>query len=263
MEAYFVNPFAPGRKASGHRRLKKSGKRSKHMAKKRKTKKRRSAAQRAATEKMPAANKAGRRARKAESRRGKEAKKGSGKSSKRRTTKRRRHEVHAHEVRSYRRPAHGAYYMSNPKLDVKGLGKVAMGGLVAAGVLFGALFAVGWVNGQKNRVPMLASGWGALAAKFAIGLAAVYAAHTAAKKGWLSASNAGVLGAAGFAPLGLDLLGRIAPGIASHVSLADEAGMGDITSRGLIAADLQANLAANLQADLQAEPEEEAEVSSY
>jgi hypothetical protein len=115
--------------------------------------------------------------------------------------------------------------MSNPLGGIGRTGSAVVGGLVAVGVLFGSLFAVGYLNGMKNRVPMLASGWGSLAAKLAIGLGVGVAAVWANRKGWVSGDKVAVISAAGFAPLGLDLLGRIAPGIAGQITLADDEGM--------------------------------------
>jgi len=178
----------------------------------------------------------------------------------RKSSHRRRHVVHAHKVSSYRRPRKGKQYMSNPFGGVGQTGSAVMGGLVAVGVLFGSLFAVGYLNGMKNRVPMLASGWGSLAAKLAIGLGVGMAATWANRRGWLSHDKVAVVAAAGFAPLGLDLLGRVAPGIAGSITLAED----DEMSAGLSMTPGNRLSDNTIDAEMSAEMSEgESEVSTY
>lgn len=263
MEPYFINPVGRRktvrrmkRKTVLRRRkataMKKENAQENIMAKKRKSRK----------GKMPAALKAywakkrGSKKSRRPSKRRRSRKATMGKAPARRH-KRARHSVRAHAVRSYRRAAH----WSNPIPSLGQSGKAVVSGLVAVGVLFGALFAVGYVNGFKNRVPMLAAGWGSLAAKLAIGLGAGMAAAYAHRKNWLSASNAAVVGAAGFAPLGLDLLTRFAPSVAGQISLADDG----------VDAEMGASLSApaehlrdhTIDAEMAAEMGDESEMSAY
>lgn len=275
MEAYFINPrpskftmkaIARHRKQIRKRRRKASVKKTepkkeiKTMAQSRK--------QRAATmrnlKKAQAARKASkfggktRKARKAH-RKARRAPRRKAAKTYRRKSHRRRHIVKAHHVTGYNRKRH----WSNPFMRIGDTGSAVVGGLVAVGVLFGSLFAVGYLNGAKNRIPMLASGWGSLAAKLAIGLGVGMAAAWASRKNWVSGKNAAVIGAAGFAPLGLDLLSRVAPGIAGQISLADEmdaemgAGLGMTPGNRLSDNTIDAEMGAEMGA------EGESEMSSY
>lgn len=225
------------------------------MAKKRK--KSRKGKMPAALKKYWAAKRAGKAAPKRSNRRRKARK------AHRKSSHRRRHAVRAHSVKRYRRPRSGVSYMSNPIGSLGQTGSAAVGGLVAVGVLFGSLFAVGYLNGLKNRVPMLATGWGSLAAKLAIGLGVGVAAKMLSDRNWLSGKNAAVVAAAGFAPLGLDLLGRVAPGIAGQITLADEdmsADMGIPPGPRLSDYTVDAEMGAEMGAEL---GQGESESSSY
>lgn len=208
MEAYFVNPV---RKA----KRKKVVKEKKKMAKRK---------QPAALRKYWAARKAKksapRKARKASRRR---------KSSppKARKVHRRRHVVKSHRRRGgsvggYRRKgARVKKHFSNP-MGLGNLGSTTLDGLIMAGVFFGALFAVGYANGMIRRVPMLSAGWGELAGKLGLALGVVAAGTMATRKGWLSQKNANAVILAGFSPLALGLLGRVAPQVAGQITLAQD-----------------------------------------
>ena len=213
MEAYFINPVKRILKRRRKATVKTEAKEIKVMAKRRKSSKK--GEMPAALKKYWAAKRAGKSV-------AKKSHRNAPKVHKTAPHKRRRHVVKAHRVGGYRRPKTGSQYLSNPMRAFGNTGSAVVGGLVAVGVLFGSLFAVGYINGFKNKVPMLASGWGSLAAKLAIGLGIGMAANEMSKRNWLSGKNAAIVAAAGFAPLGLDLLGRVAPGIASQISLADD-----------------------------------------
>lgn len=101
-------------------------------------------------------------------------------------------------------------------------GGATIEGLIAAGVLFGTLLAVGFVNKQIQRVNQLSTGWANLAARLGVALGGVLGAGYAVRQGWLSRANGQVAAAASFAPLTLGLVASFAPNIAGQISLADE-----------------------------------------
>jgi len=114
------------------------------------------------------------------------------------------------------------------RINPMGLGQIGSStveGLIAAGVFFGALFAVGYANGWSKRVPMLSQGWGEMAGKLAIALGVATVATMAVRKNYISRDTSKVIILAGFSPLALNLLGRVAPGIASGITLAEDEGM--------------------------------------
>lgn len=115
----------------------------------------------------------------------------------------------------------------NPMAGLGSVGSSTMSGLIAAGVLFGTLFAVGMANKQAEKLPYAnSSQWANLAAKLAVALGGLYLVNMAGRKGWLTGTNKAVASAAVFAPLGLSLLNQLAPSIANQISLADEDDMG-------------------------------------
>ena len=249
MEAYLINPV---RKAA-----EKKTKRRNKMAKRR---------QPAALRKYWAKKKAEKVSRKV-SRKSRKSRKSSRKA--RRSTKRGKHIVKRYHrkggrVHGYSRKGTSVKrHWSNPMgLNLGNLGRTTLDGLIAAGVLFGALFAVGYANGLVKRVPMLAAGWGELAGKLAVALGVGVAAGMAVRKGLISRERALVIGAAGFAPLGLSLLGRYLPSVAGQITLAEDEGMdaelamtpGNRLSDYTIDAELAAELAG---------PMAESEESSY
>lgn len=120
--------------------------------------------------------------------------------------------------RSSRRRSH-----RNPMAGLGNVGSSTMTGLIAAGVLFGTLFAVGMANKQAEKLPYAnSSQWANLAAKLAVALGGLYLVNMAGRKGWLTGTNKAVASAAVFAPLGLSLLNTLAPSIANQISLADD-----------------------------------------
>ena len=208
MEAYFINaPIRKGLKAGS---TKKKTQRRNKMAKKRR--------QPAALRKYWAAKKSG----KTHHKKHKKAHRKASKARKSTHAKRRRHVVHAHKVHTYRRPKSGSSYLSNPVGSLGRAGSTVVDGLIAAAFMFGSLFAAGYINGMSKKVAFLGTTWGSLATKLAIGLGVGYAAHYASSKRWLSSENSKVVAAAGFAPLALDLLGRIAPQVAGQIQLAGD-----------------------------------------
>ena len=210
MEAYFVNPTT--RKAGQG----KTTKRRKTMAKRRQPAALRKywASKRKAKASPKKVRKASRKARKA----------------RKVTHRRKKHIVHVHSrkggsVRSYRRKgARVKSHWSNP-MGLGQIGSSTIEGLIAAGVFFGALFAVGYANGWTKKVPMLAEGWGEMAGKLAIALGVATVATMAVRKNYISRDTSKVIILAGFSPLALNLLGRVAPGIASGITLAEDEGM--------------------------------------
>jgi hypothetical protein len=248
MEAYFVNPVT--RKAV---KGKKKTKRRKTMAKRR----------------QPAALRkywAKRRKAKASPKKHRKARRKSHRKA-RRNPARAKHIVPSHHrkggaVKSYRRKgAHVKKHWSNP-MGMGQIGSTTVDGLVAAGIFFGALFAVGYANGWTKKVPMLAGGWGELAGKLGIALGVSMAAAIAVRKNYLSRDNAKIVVLAGFSPVALSLLGRVAPGIAAGVTLADEDSMDAELSmtpgHRLSDYTMDAELAAELQG-----PAHESESSSF
>jgi len=215
MEAYFVNPTT--RKAGQG----KTTKRRKTMAKRR---------QPAALRKYWAAKKAGKAVKKSIKR---HYKKVGGKPKRRKATKarkashRRGHQVKRHHrkggsVHSYhRKGANVKRHWSNP-FGLGEFGGVTIDGLIASGVFFGALFAVGYANGWTKKVPMLAEGWGEMAGKLAIALGVASVATMAVRRNLISRDTSKVIILAGFSPLALNLLGRVAPSIASGITLSED-----------------------------------------
>lgn len=141
-----------------------------------------------------------------------------------RKTHRKRHHVKRYHrkggrVKSYtRRGANVKSHWSNPM----GIPGALLEGLMTAGIVLGTLYVVGVANRQLERFGPTSQGWGNLAGKLAIALAAGYGAGMAARKGWLKTQNAHVVMGAAFLPLTLGLLNRFAPQVAGQISLAEE-----------------------------------------
>jgi hypothetical protein len=251
MEAYLINP---ARKAARKNRRKGA----KRMAKKR---------QPAALRKYWAKKRAGKVTRK--TRKSRKSRRVSRKS--RRKSHRAKHLVKRHHrkggrVGSYsRKGASVKRHWSNPMMGLGNLGQTTLDGLIAAGVLFGALFAVGYANGLVKRVPMLAAGWGELAGKLAIALGVVIASGYAVRRDLISREKALVIGVAGFAPLGLSLLGRFAPGVAGMVTLSEDGDDGMGARLGMTPGNRLSDytIDAELAAELQGSSEGESEMSQY
>jgi hypothetical protein len=141
--------------------------------------------------------------------------------------KRRRHRVKAYDakggpVKGYTRggrsvPAH----LSNPFGGLGQMGQASMEGLIAAGVLFGSLIAVGFVYKQLDGIPALTGNrWVNLGVKLGATLGVVWAAREVARRGFISHANAKVAQAAAFAPLGMTVLTMALPQVAGMVHLS-------------------------------------------
>jgi hypothetical protein len=161
-------------------------------------------------------------------------------------------------VKGYNR--HGANvkaHWSNPM----GVPAALMEGLMTAGIVLGTLYVVGVANRQLERFGPTQSGWGNIAGKLGIALAAGYGAGWMARKGYLRAQNAHVVMGAAFLPLSLGLLNQFAPQVAGQISLASDEGMQAELEQEEVSADLEGRrnrlsdyaMAAELEAELEGE----------
>ena len=191
-----------------------------------------------------------------------------------RKASRRRHTVHAYKARHHKRTwtSHARrkawkvrQHMSNPWGRP---GQAAIEGLVAAGIILGGLFVVGFANRQLQRVPALSAGYMNLAGKLGIALAGAMGAAYAVKQGWLSKGNGVALMGVSFVPVAVGALNQFVPAVAQQISLAGvgERGLESVVTEGAVGAELQAELQAEMEqevgAELQAEMEAE-ESGSY
>lgn len=252
-EAFLINPISTRRPmAKGKRKL-----RRKHMARRRRSSRRRlfGAAAAAHARKVGRRNPVRRHRRKARL------------SVRRRRSRRNPHVVRSHVQRIGRRRVRVRRHMSNPNW-----GAATIDGLVLAGVLFGALFVVGVANKQTEKVGVLQSGWGNLAAKLGVGLLGSIGALMLVRKGWLSQTNAKVVAAASFAPLLMSGVRMISPALASNVSLAGDDGDLGATLGGFFPQELgmragprlsDYTIDAELSAELGGRLERETETSAY
>jgi len=141
-------------------------------------------------------------------------------------------------------------------------GGVALEGLIAAGAILGTLIAVGYANGQLQKVSFTQSGWGNLAGKLAVAVGAGMAAVYLARRRTISREVAFAMAGAAMAPLLLGGVAMVAPSVAGQVTLAGD-GMEDngmppmagVVEQGAVGAQLEAQLQAELQAELNDEVE--------
>jgi hypothetical protein len=113
-----------------------------------------------------------------------------------------------HRVRSH---------ISNPPI----VGQV-VNGLITAGVLFGTLFAVGFINKQ---LPIPQGKFTPLLTKLGVALLAAWGVRELSRRGLIRGQNNVVVAqAAVFAPLGMSLLSTFVPAVAAQVSLAGDMG---------------------------------------
>lgn len=260
---YLVNPPTRGH-ASLINRVRPTAKPSetdRKQGEKKMAKKRRSAAQKAATKKMLAAAKAKRSGRAKPARKARKARKArrsAPKAAAPRKVHRKRHQVKRYHrsgghVKSYRRRgANVKQHWSNPFGQS---GQVAIEGLVAAGAILGTLLVVGMANRQLQRFAPTQAGWGNIAGKLALAIAAGTGARMLYKRRMVSRETAFAMTGAAMAPLLLGGVAMFAPQIAGQVGLAaeempmNEGGMAGVVEYGAVGAELQAELQAQLESD--------------
>ena len=125
--------------------------------------------------------------------------------------------VKKHSVRKHKAHGRTTSWLSNPPI----LGEVTHG-LITAGVLFGALFAVGFVGKQVEKLPIPQGKYTPLLTKLGVALLAVWGVRQLARRGILKGEQVIVAQTAAFVPLGMSLLSTFAPQAAAQVSLAAE-----------------------------------------
>jgi len=172
---------------------------------------------------------------------------------------------HKKHSKGHKKPgkAHRGKRHNNPKLSLGNVGQTTMDGLIAAGILFGSLLAVGFVNRQAGKVGYIASGWQNVAAKVGIALGFSMGAAWLVRKNKIQKPAGYVIAAVGWAPVALAAVNKFAPTWASQISLAEEGDMGAAPARLGVDRPMAAELSASLRASLEDELEAENEMSMY
>jgi hypothetical protein len=120
-------------------------------------------------------------------------------------------------VKKHRAHKRKSSWLSNPPI----LGDITSH-LIMAGVLFGTLFAVGFVNKQAEKLPLPAGKYTPLLTKLGVALLAVWGVRQLSRKGIIRGENAIVAQAATFVPVAYAALATFAPAAAAQVNLAAE-----------------------------------------
>jgi hypothetical protein len=139
------------------------------------------------------------------------------------TVVRAKHTVKRHRrawtVKKHKAHKRKSSWMSNPPI----IGDITSH-LIMAGVLFGTLFAVGFVNKQAEKLPIPQGKFTPLLTKLGVALLAVWGVRQLSRRGLLRGENAIVAQAATFVPVAYAALATFAPAAAAQVNLAAELG---------------------------------------
>ncbi len=181
---------------------------------------------------------------------------------------RKRHAVKRHRkvwsVASHTAHARRSGWMSNPNvMSFGGIGSE----LMTVGVLFGTLFAAGFIARQAAKLPLPANKWVSLAEKLGVALLGAYGVRYLARRNLLSQRNATVATATMFVPLGMGLLNEFIPAVASQVQLAGaqslNAELGGMYPQELGTAFRSAPAGLGLGAELEGAIERDSEMAPY